>query len=93
MNNNILSFDNVNQGKIACITGANAGIGLATASYFASKGYSLILLARRKEKLEEVAHQIESIYPIDILLITMDVRNEIEVSKAFSTLPEAWNKD
>ena len=92
MNNNILPFDNVNQGKIACITGANAGIGLATAYYFASKGYSLILLARRKEKLEEVSHQIKSIYPIDILLITLDVRNEIEVSKAFSSLPEAWKK-
>jgi NADP-dependent 3-hydroxy acid dehydrogenase YdfG len=92
VNNNILPFDNVNQGKIACITGANAGIGLASAYYFASKGYSLILLARRKEKLEEVAYQIKSMYPIDILLISLDVRNEMEVSKAFSTLPEAWNK-
>jgi short-subunit dehydrogenase len=50
--NKLLPFDNVNKGKIACITGANAGIGLASAYYFASKGYSLILLARRKEKLE-----------------------------------------
>jgi NADP-dependent 3-hydroxy acid dehydrogenase YdfG len=46
--NKLLPFDNVNQGKIACITGANAGIGLATAYYFASKGYSLILLAKSR---------------------------------------------
>ena len=90
--NRLLPFDNVNQGKIACITGANAGIGLATAYYFASKGYSLILLARRKDKLEEVAQQIKEIYPVDILLISLDVRNEKEVSKVFSTLPETWNK-
>jgi short-subunit dehydrogenase len=83
--NNILTFDNVNKGKIACITGANAGIGLATAYYFASKGYSLILLARRKDKLEEVAQQIKEIYPVDIILISIDVRDEKEVSKVFST--------
>ena len=90
--NKLLPFDNVNKGKIACITGANAGIGLASAYYFASKGYSLILLARRKEKLEEVSQHIKSIYPVDILLITLDVKNEIEVNKVFSTLPKPWNK-
>lgn len=90
--NNLQPFENVNQGKIACITGANAGIGLATAYYFASKGYSLILLARRKEKLVEVSQLIKALYPIEILLISLDVRNELEVSQAFSTLPKEWKK-
>ena len=54
---NLLPFDNQNQGKIACITGANSGIGLASARYFASKGFNLILLARRIEKLEDTEFQ------------------------------------
>lgn len=90
--NNLQPFENVNQGKIACITGANAGIGLATAYYFASKGYSLILLARRREKLVEVSQLIKALYPIEILIISLDVRNEFEVNQAFSTLPKEWNK-
>lgn len=43
-------------GKRCFITGANRGIGKAIAETFAREGASLALLARNKEKLEEV-HQ------------------------------------
>jgi NAD(P)-dependent dehydrogenase (short-subunit alcohol dehydrogenase family) len=45
-------------GKVAIITGANSGIGETTAELFASEGASLILAARRLDKLEEVANRI-----------------------------------
>ena len=41
-------------GKRCLITGANRGIGKAIAETFAREGASLALLARNKEKLEEV---------------------------------------
>lgn len=87
---NLLPFDNQNHGKIACITGANSGIGLACARYFASKGFNLILLARRFEKLEAVANQLKSFYPIEIYTASVDVRDEMQVLKVFKNLSESW---
>ena len=46
-------------GKIAIVTGANSGIGEATAELFAREGATVVLVARRAEKLEAVAARIE----------------------------------
>ena len=42
------------EGKVAIITGANSGIGKATAERFALEGADLVLAARRLDKLKEV---------------------------------------
>lgn len=42
------------------ITGASTGIGAVYADRLAKRGYDLILVARGKDKLDEVAQQIES---------------------------------
>lgn len=46
------------QPKTVWITGASSGIGLAFAKYYAKKGYRLILTARRKERLEQMAGKL-----------------------------------
>ena len=46
---------------VAVITGASSGIGHATALEFASKGYSLVLVARREKLLREVAAACEEL--------------------------------
>jgi uncharacterized protein len=48
-----------NQG-IALITGASTGIGAVYADRLAKRGYDLILVARSKDKLDDVAKQIQS---------------------------------
>ena len=42
-------------GKVAIITGAGSGIGAGIATRFAAEGAKLIIVGRRKEKLEETA--------------------------------------
>jgi len=41
--------------KVAVITGASSGIGAATAELLARNGMSVVLTARRADKLKEVA--------------------------------------
>ena len=46
------------KGKVAIVTGASGGIGLATAKLLSSKGAKLALVARSKEKLKQLAKEL-----------------------------------
>jgi len=67
----------------AVITGASAGIGAAIARQFAQSGYRLALIARRKEKLEDLRKELGS---KNIHIFDLDVSSRSAVDKTFSAI-------
>ena len=65
--------------RIVVITGASAGIGRATAVRFAREGARLVLAARSRERLEELAARIGERFGTGVLAVPCDVRNPQEV--------------
>ena len=57
----------------AVITGASSGIGLEYAKIFARLGYNLCLIARRENRLRELADKMEGYYGIDCKVISADL--------------------
>ncbi len=78
--------------KSVLVTGASAGIGLATARAFASEGCRLILAARRIEKIKKLAGELTAQYGIDVLALQLDVKDRNAVFSAIGSLPEEWKK-
>ena len=59
------------ENKVAVITGANSGIGLATAKLYLKEGAKVVLSGRRQEALNEVAKDLEG----DFITVRADVSN------------------
>lgn len=74
------------KGQTVFITGASSGIGKACATYFAEAGANLVITARRKERIDELAQQLASQYGVNCLAKTLDVRNQVEVEALFTEL-------
>lgn len=69
-------------GKNAVVTGASSGLGIQLATALARQGADLVILARRFERLEELANKLSSEYGIRVLPIKCDVTNSDEIDAA-----------
>uniref|UniRef100_A0A673GJ83 3-ketoacyl-CoA reductase n=1 Tax=Sinocyclocheilus rhinocerous TaxID=307959 RepID=A0A673GJ83_9TELE len=59
-------------GKWAVVTGATDGIGKSYAEELARRGFSMMLISRSQEKLDDVAKSLESAYNVETKTIAVD---------------------
>ena len=76
--------------KVVLITGASSGIGKQTAIEFAKLGSNIILVARRKNKLEQVENELKQ-FNVNTLVCTCDVSKKDQVEKMSKIVLEKFN--
>lgn len=66
--------------KIAIVTGASSGIGYVYADRLAKRGYDLLLVARRGDRLQELASKLEKAHNIKAETLVADLEKEADLS-------------
>lgn len=79
-------------GRVAVITGASSGLGVQMAHGLAGQGADLVLLARREERLRQVADEIENKYGVIAYPFRCDVTQLSSVQAAVKATLEKFGK-
>ena len=66
---------------IAIDIGASAGIGAVYADRLAERGYDLVLVARRLDRLEALAEKIRKAHGVNVQALQVDLEKESDISK------------
>ena len=72
--------------KTALITGASAGLGVQFARFFARDKISLVLVARREDRLRQLKNELETDFGIRVDIIPLDLTLPNSVSKVVEFL-------
>lgn len=75
------------EGKVVVITGASSGLGKQMAEGFAKQGANLALLARRIEKLQDLALSLKE-NGVDVLPVKCDVTDNESIANAVKAVKE-----
>jgi uncharacterized protein len=65
--------------RLAMVTGASSGIGEAFAERLAADGWDLVLVARRRERLEEIAERVGGAHGVSAHVVSADLSRPDEL--------------
>ena len=80
------------KGQVAVVTGASSGLGKQMALALARQGASLVILARRIERLEEFKPELEQAGAEKVLAIKCDVTSTEDIEKAATAAEKEFGK-
>ncbi|MEM7224779.1 MAG: SDR family oxidoreductase [Pseudomonadota bacterium] len=80
--------DTLQPGRIALVTGASSGLGLATADGLLDSGLKVIFAARNQERLERLCAERGP----NALAFSLDVTDGAAVAGLLDALPETWRE-
>ena len=75
--------------KVIAITGASSGIGEATARLLASRGAALVLGARRTDRLDRIADELEG---ADVVTVATDVTHRADLDRLVQTAVDRFGR-
>lgn len=76
-------------GKVALVTGASSGLGVQFAKALANQNATVVITARRKEKLEQVAKEIKAMGG-DCIAIACDVTDSASVKNMVEAIEKKY---
>ncbi len=84
-------FDLGFKGRVAVVTGASSGLGTAFALGLAEQGADLAILARRTDRLADVAEKCRA-FGVRCLPVACDVSSEESIKAAVATVKEEYGR-
>lgn len=78
--------------RVAIVTGSTSGIGLATAQRLGAEGAHVVIVSRRAEATQRVAHDLEASGAPEALGVACDVANEPEVEAVVTRALERFGR-
>ena len=77
-------------GRVAVVTGASSGLGVQFANALARQGATVVLLARREEKLKSVVAEIKEKHKVDCSYQVCDVTDSSQVATAAKKIMDEY---
>jgi len=77
--------------RTALVTGASSGIGAVYARRLGAQGYGLILVARREERLKELAEELERSHGVEAEVLAADLSEDAGLRKVEERIARAGN--
>lgn len=79
-------------GQVAVVTGASGGLGVQMAKALANQGCNIVVMARRQEKIDEVAKEIAEEFGVETAAIRVDITDTEIVEDAVKQAMERFGR-